>query len=113
MGSDEFSDVPVGKDLAVKVAEALKFRNLLYQHRDYCGVGLICEDNRFCYVRVFDGDPVETVRDFDSQEDFIGWLSGQTNNSLCGSDEQNTFYRNNQRLTLDRLKAFVLRHNSK
>jgi len=107
-GSNDLT--PVGTVLARNVASKLTSHNLMYQHRDYCGVGLIFEKDRFSYVRVYDGDPVEDLKTFEDEVAFVEWLSVQTNNSLHGYDEENTSYRGNQRLTLDQLEAFVLKN---
>jgi hypothetical protein len=101
-------NIEVGRELAVKVAKRLKMKcDLMFDHRDYCGIGLTWQERQFQYGRVFDGYKMKPLLTFDSQHDLVDWLAAQTNKSLSGIDEIDLSYRNNQRITIERLLAFV------
>lgn len=100
-------DPIVGKEVAQKIAAKLKTKSdLMYDHRDYCGTGLTWAKGKFIYAKIYDGLPMETIREFTNEREFVEWLSVQSNKSLSGEDED-VFYRNNQRLTLMRLFDFA------
>jgi len=102
------NEVPVGKSLAEKVAKRLRARcDLMFYHREYCGMGLTYYNRTFQYGRVWDGFFNEPILEFQEEKEFIEWLSVQTNKSLQGLDEKDKFYRSNQRINLERLQEFV------
>lgn len=116
------NSITVGKDIAAKVADRLeKGEELVYRHRDYCGMGLRFVENVFVYGEAQDGyilAPVEIstwskppesweYRTFAGREDFIRWLAVQTDESLSGIDVPKKGTANNQRLTIKRLADFA------
>ncbi|KAG2372854.1 hypothetical protein C9374_012064 [Naegleria lovaniensis] len=108
---------PVGTELAQQVAQALKSgRYIMNGHRDYCGVGLVYTTPQkvfeFCYVN--DGFNTDSIISFSDENEFIKFLSEQSDYSMSGADEssavfyeKNTFGRNNQRITVARLEHLV------
>ena len=44
---------------------------------------------------------------FASRAEFVAWLADQTDDTLAGKTLMGSLLRGNQRLTVDRLKAFV------
>ena len=111
----------VGLLLANQVASALESGKILaYSHRDYCGIGLRFVDQVFVCGEVNDGElpsPKEVAywqeggnfeqKIFDSKEEFVQWLAAQTDESLSGKNLEQEWLRNNQRLSISRLRAFV------
>jgi len=110
----------VGSELASRVVERLDAgERLRYAHRDYCGVGLHKDGNIYVYDAVYDGE-FETIadvmqqgsssserREFSIADDLIHWLSQQTDARFSGEDLDDSFYRGNQRLSIQRLRDFV------
>jgi hypothetical protein len=93
---------PYGRALAEKVADALdRGVKVAYDHRDYCGMGLVKLDAGYVYGVFNDGSP-EAVATFSTREAFVEWLSAQSDASLSGRDED-PFVWDNQRLTRARL----------
>ena len=94
--------------MAQRVADRLKMKcDLGFSHRDYCGTGLTWYTGNFLYGHVYDGlvgSPA--IKEFKNEREFVTWLGEQTDESLSGADEDQ-FYRNNQRLTVNRLFEFV------
>lgn len=111
---DSISNNKVGTELAQQVAKELRNYPLMDNHREYCGVGLFWHKGlkKYLYVRVFDGCADETLIEFDTEQEFIEWLASQSDETLQGLDEENPFYRDNQRLTLARLNEFVSKKKS-
>ncbi len=105
----------VGKALAQAVAKRLQAGEILaYQHRDYCGIGLLFADGIFVCGEVYDGILGVTAWDstcehqtFTREADFVRWLASQSDESLSGNALKNNFQHNNQRLTIARLREFV------
>lgn len=102
--------LPYGREFAERIADALAAGlEILYQHRDYCGMGLRMLDGQFCYGRVQEGyldrqsDP--NCRLFASREEFIDWMAEQSDLSLDGHEEAEAYYRDNQRLTRERIES--------
>ncbi len=105
-----------GKALAGAVAARLRetgsISNLL--HRDYCGVGFAYHMGTYIYTHFNDGTPDliinegkgpwGIIRTFASEHDFVNWLSVQTDASLSGSESNDPWYTNNQRITFAMLK---------
>lgn len=117
------SDLLVGSHLARLVAARLESGGkLFYSHPEYCGMGLQYADGAFIYSEVYDGKMRAPVtgeaerssggaaeyRIFRCREEFISWLTPQTDESLMGQDLRNIWLRANQRLTIERLRKFVL-----
>ncbi len=105
----------VGKALAQAVAQRLMAGEVLaYQHRDYCGIGLMFTEGVFVCGEVFDGslspqawDSAGEHQVFSSRSQFVNWLAKQTDASLAGKELADEFNRDNQRLSLARLRAFA------
>ena len=106
-----FSESPVGVALASVVADRLEAgARLHHEHRDYCGMGLACLRGVFVYDDVIDGElfaggPTGMV--FHTREDFLAWLSQQSDQSLSGMELEEPFVQNNQRITVERLQKFA------
>lgn len=111
----------VGVALATQVACKLETGAILaYRHRDYCGVGLRYADKEYICGEVFEGDlpSRQEIKSwpgaermerstFSTRADFVAWLGEQSDESLSGKQLPDTFSRNNQRLSLERLRQFV------
>ncbi len=98
---------PYGASLAHAVATLLRRGvPIAYEHRDYCGMGLVFEDGAYVYGSFYDGHLQEVVARFDTERDFVAWLAAQTDDALAGHDAP-PFERDNQRLTRARLAAAV------
>ena len=128
----EPDDTAYGEALAQAVADELmkptppgRAPGLVYDHRDYCGMGLdyapvgtrdfdgetglrgapstvAC----FRYGRVNDGLVDKADLGFTDRKAFVAWLARQSDRSLYGLDEPEWF-RGNQRLNRERLDAFI------
>lgn len=117
---ERLSQAPVGRDLADLVATQLRLdsnkgRGLWNSHRDYCGHGLIFECDEFRLIEVRDGSgrDADVISSWESAEEFVGWLSEQSDYSLAGADpgELNLYTDspsrlNNQRLSIARLRVY-------
>lgn len=88
-------------ELAQEVALALKKgHSIMYSHRDYCGVGLMCskssqEDDpcqifEFCYV--YDGYNTDSIITFRDEKEFVKFLSEQSEYSMSGADEKSSVF---------------------
>ena len=107
-----------GKELANAVATLLKtIGPIAEMHRDYCGVGFVYHAGAFLYTHFHDGEPnlyplhesgkSGVIHRFSSEQDFVNWLSLQNDVSLSGAETGDSWYANNQRITLVKLKQFV------
>lgn len=84
-------------------------------HRDFCGHGLIRTQDGVKLCDIQDGHfPGEAIAEWRSQAEFTGFFAGQSDYSCSGWDEsslvfatQDEWYRNNQRLTREKLLRFV------
>jgi hypothetical protein len=108
---------PYGRLLAERVADyLLEQKKIAYNHRDYCGMGLFYREGKFLYGQVCDGDLGDwrggsaSVAAFPDREAFITWLSQQSDDSLYGHEEQDCFFRGNQRITRARLEGELATH---
>ncbi len=111
---------PFGVKLTKQVARKLqsipsyKQYVFFYSHRDYCGHGLWFNEGSFELCFVHDGYPDNRIMKWDNEQDFIAFLSKQSDYTCSGADtNEKTFHTtnkwqmNNQTLTRARLKAFV------
>lgn len=100
----------IGKELAEAMASYLKkYRGFAYFHRDYCGPGFWMEKGIFYFTHFYDGWPRlseepgwdNVIKKFITREDFISWLSVQTDESLLqvGGD--------NQPMSIERIKTII------
>ena len=107
----------VGAELATRVANKLvlasgKNKGMVYQHRDYCGIGLfaVCDGcpPYFNYHRLggkyvmgdcYDGFLQSASQSWSTTDEFVTWLAAQSDFTLGNPG--------NQRITLERLTAFV------
>ena len=110
----------MGMELALRVTARLEQgHELSYGHHSYCGMGLRCAAGVYVYGSVYEGDlPAEgEVRDwqqdygreeqyFHRREEFVTWLAAQSDASLAGSHLAEEWLRSNQRVTMQRLRAF-------
>jgi len=110
--------VGYGKELANAVATHLKeIGPIAEMHRDYCGTGFVYQADAFIYTHFHDGDPnlyplhksgmSGVIHRFSSEQEFVNWLSLQNDASLSASGSEDTWYANNQRVTLEKLKRAV------
>lgn len=109
-------ETPYGRELAVKTAAKLKTgRRLMYEHRDFCGMGLGWKRGSFYYLYVSDGDflpgdpwlPERDERRFLTEEEFVAWLASQSDATLSGRTLGDPGLWDNQRITRARLTDFV------
>ncbi|MET3133091.1 hypothetical protein AAKU55_003373 [Oxalobacteraceae bacterium GrIS 1.11] len=111
----------VGPDLANAVAARLEAGQMLcYSHPEYCGMGLRHTDGVFLYGEVQDGEMMSQSQSlqagadrgqllaFASRAQFVAWLAAQSDLSLSGRELPQEWLRENQRLTLERLRAFAV-----
>jgi hypothetical protein len=107
---------PYGQGLAEKVADYLVQKgDICYSHRDYCGVGLCCRDGEYLYDWVMDGGfyggwyptSPSPIRRFPDRTSFVAWLAEQSDQSLSGAEERETFLQYNQRITRERLEKHL------
>jgi len=107
-----------GVDLAEAICNKLKINpgshDLFLKHKDYCGHGLWFDGRFFELCLVSDGFPDNAIKKWDREEDFISFLSHQSDYSCSGADENESLFfttdkwlLNNQRLTRERLEAFL------
>ncbi len=84
-------------------------------HRDFCGHGLIRTEAGVKLCDILDGHyPGEAIAEWRSREDFVAFFAEQSDYSCSGWDESSPvfatsddWYRNNQRLTREKLRRFV------
>ncbi len=94
---------PYGKELAKKVADYLEKGGAIGNvHRDYCGMGLIAQDNIYYYCSIFDGYFLEDDIRF-TKEDFIDWLAVQNDYTMSLKEKGNAWDTDNQVITKERL----------
>ena len=132
-----FSPQLYGREIVIKLADKLwngpngslnkphpQFHydyGFAYRHRDYCGVGLAFVDGVLKIQEVFDGyfmqgPDVKIFKtwNYEQKENFIDFMSIQSDYTLSGFDSSSEFYENdassrgNQRLSLKRINAFVM-----
>jgi hypothetical protein len=95
-----------GLEFAKKVANHLKIFKAVFfgYHSDYCGTGFEYKENSFNFVKVDEGVYTTIVKKLNNEEEFIEWLSKQSDFTLGGFDkdsdlfEEDEFYRGNQRI---------------
>lgn len=100
---------PYGEQLALRVAGKLKENptessGLYLSHRDYCGMGLYIHEEKFTLGAVNDGrGPYPIVATFDSEIDFVQWLSNENDQSMALYGEK----FDNQTITKMRLDWYL------
>ena len=90
------------------------YKGIIYHHRDDCGIGLVAVSDRddcpsylnyqrFCgkYVMgdCYDGHLISASQSWSTTDEFVTWLAAQSDHTLGNPG--------NQRITLERLTAFV------
>ncbi len=98
---------PYGTVLANQVSHYLEIGGTIGNvHRDYCGMGFICEASVYYYCIIGDGYFTEHIS-FPNKEAFIKWLSEQSDYTmrLAWMSEDNIlpFYLDNQCITQEKL----------
>jgi hypothetical protein len=94
---------PYGNSLAGRFASALdRGVSLVYDHRDYCGMGLVKTSVGYAYCVVSDGQP-DPVQSFPTRAAFVAWLASQSDVTLSGRESSEPFDWDNQRVTRARL----------
>jgi len=91
-----------------------------YRHRDYCGVGLAFVNGILKMQEVYDGYfmndtdlKIYMTWKFDEKGKFVDLMSAQSDFTLSGFDSKSMFVeddvsrRGNQRISLDRIRAFI------
>ncbi|MFA7413826.1 MAG: hypothetical protein WC048_05020 [Rhizobium sp.] len=118
---DRLSREPFGTALATalwrRLASVKDDEGLILEfHRDFCGHGLIRRADRVMLCDIFDGggqtgDPITAWAD---EADFVAFFARQSDFSCSGWDEgepvfhsDDTWYRNNQRLTRAAIDRFL------
>lgn len=99
--------LPLGVELATKVADALMHGSIGHSHRDFCGMGLEYSNGQYIYGALWDGGMDKPEQSFTSRQAFIDWLSIQSNASLANIQTEDTFYWGNQVITRERLEQFL------
>lgn len=100
--------IPYGRELAEKVADALRHGALAHSHRDYCGMGLeINSEGEYLYGEVWDGGLAIPLHRFPDKAAFVGWLAVQSDASMAMLDAKDSWYWNNQVITRNSLEAFI------
>ncbi|EFC46575.1 predicted protein [Naegleria gruberi] len=101
----QLSNVEYGSEFALKVAKALvSGKNIVNNHRDYCGLALFYENSEYVLAYCNDGCDFDPIEKFASEEAFVEFLAKQSDFTLSGADknsklyEESTFARNNQRI---------------
>ncbi len=98
-----------GKRLSNGVAEKLakstsEYEGLYFSHRDYCGIGIFVQKEKFVLSTVYDGYGVDSIiAEFDSKSEFIEWLSNESDQSMSLFGEK----FNNQTITKLRLNWYL------
>ncbi|MGC1203709.1 MAG: hypothetical protein WA839_02350 [Flavobacteriaceae bacterium] len=103
-----------GNEFALKVTRKLmstdyKNNGIYFSHRDYCGIGMFFSKEKFILTTVFDGygydgyGSEEVIVEFDSDTEFINWLSNENDQSMSLYGEK----FNNQTITKLRLDWFL------
>ena len=81
---------------------------MIYRHRDYCGIGLeaVFDDYQRFAGKYVMGDCVDgdlrsdcPIQSWSTTDEFVTWLAAQSDRTLGNPG--------NQRITLERLTAFV------
>ena len=106
-----------GPELAELVADRLVAgHQLAVPHRDYCGMGLEHRGGTFYYGEVWDGqlhgwntheNRAATLVPFATRAVFVAWLSTQSDYSLSRRELPDSFYRDNQTISRQRLHELV------
>lgn len=98
-----------GKELSNDVAEKLakspsEYKGLYFLHRDYCGIGIFIQKEKFILSTVYDGYGIDSIiAEFDSKSEFIEWLSNESDQSMSLFGEK----FNNQTITKLRLNWYL------
>ena len=78
-----FLNPTYGRDLAERVALLLDRGGQIADcHAYYCGTGFVLENGRYCWAHIDDGYPGEELKSFESRDEFVNWLSEQSDESL-------------------------------
>ncbi|MDQ0133231.1 hypothetical protein J2T08_001132 [Neorhizobium galegae] len=103
-----------------KLQQARIGEGLIHEfHRDFCGHGLIRTETGVILCDIQDGfDPGPAIATWASEEDFVAFFSRQSDFTLSGWDPaepvfytQDTWYRQNQRLTQAIFDGFLRDRN--
>ncbi|MGE4542769.1 MAG: hypothetical protein AB7D06_01545 [Pedobacter sp.] len=102
-----------GSELMRLVASKLRLgRNLVSNHRDYCGYGLFYENNQYNMGIAHDGtfDQKEIIHSWNKTEEFIAYFAPLTDFKCSGKAKEELFSNGpieNQRITKSRLIEFL------
>jgi len=120
------SSEPYGYALAEKAFEYLvQHGTISYNHYGYCGVGFAIVEGAILYTH-FDewltyregtqyiqgGDYIGIIKTFYSNQEFIAWLSDQSDLSLFGAESDDPWYTGNQRINKERLLNLLARQSA-
>ena len=90
----------VGAELATRVANKLASgKDMTKMHRNDCGIGLNFDGGKYVMGDCFDGDLAYPSQSWSTTDEFVTWLAAQSDHTLGNPG--------NQRITLERLTAFV------
>lgn len=111
---------PYGQELMRRVAGPLfQGTAIANVHRDYCGIGLFCDEEGVYAAEVYDGAPGEPLLRWTTQEDFVAFFAKQSDATMGrgpgsppGFAAEDAWLHGNQTLTRDRFEQF-LRHASR
>jgi hypothetical protein len=122
---DALSREPFGEAFAERLWDAMQAlkktaehsaygTGILYQHRDYCGIGLCWQLGQFGIFSVYDGGAADLLVSWEGREDFVRYWAAQSDFGLCGADPlhpellaDEAWLVNNQRLERERIEEFL------
>jgi len=115
------SEQSYGKALSELVYDSLKLGDSIsFSHYGYCGVGFVLDKEIIHYTH-FDewltwkrgerykpgGKYLGIIKSFATKQEFVDWLSLQSDHSLSGIETGDDWYIDNQRITKSRLERFL------
>ncbi|WP_444996724.1 hypothetical protein [Aliikangiella sp. IMCC44359] len=118
-----YSKEKYGKELAANILGYLKKHEKIdSNHYGYCGVGFVLNASGILYTH-FDEwltyqhgkeyipgeEYLGIIKKFADEEEFINWLSEQSDYSLSGIETNDQWYIGNQRITKARLEKLLVR----
>lgn len=110
---NNLNSICYGEELALKISAKLikvsiKNSGVYFSHRDYCGLGIFFDKEKFILSTVYDGYENDVVVTFDSKQEFIEWLSKENNQSMSLYGKE----FNNQTITKVSLEWFLEKNYS-
>jgi hypothetical protein len=104
---------PYGNEIAEKVSDFLEKNGFIaYNHRDYCGMAFIQEEDIYYYCTCHDGVTFYAEKAFNDKKSFFEWLAIQSDDTMSRKYEPNIEPSSidNQCITKERLLNFPLQY---